>query len=128
VQLAEADRRARAAADDAARALERHADAQAELTRAMRDGRNSTDFQWHRNWILHLCTERDRCREVLKGRTAEVSEAGAHLRAAHQEVRVLERLRDRMHARYQEEARRQESREIDAFATLQYARRSQAVS
>jgi flagellar export protein FliJ len=123
VQLAEADRRARDAAGDLDRVLARHEDAQAALAHAMRAGGNSTEFQWHRNWIVHLCAERERCREVLKGRTAEVSDAGARLRAAHQQVRVLERLRERMRRRYEADARRQEYREIDALATLQYARR-----
>lgn len=89
---------------------------------AVRAGGSVTEFERHRNWITHVRAEVDRLRQVRDERAAEVSTVRGRLRAAHQQVRVLERLRDQMWQRYQESVRRQEMRDMDEAAAVRFAR------
>ena len=90
---------------------------------AMAAGGASDELTRHRNWILGVTRDRDRCSEVLATRTARVEDALATERQAYQQVRIIERLRDRLKRRHDAEDRRREAAEMDQRAVLQFARR-----
>jgi flagellar export protein FliJ len=77
----------------------------------------------HRTWIARRQAETDDRRRQLDERHVAVHHAAADLRHAYTRVRVLERLRDRAWEKYQHEARRRESIEMDYLAVTQFARR-----
>jgi flagellar export protein FliJ len=121
--LATAERAARGAAADFERAeghVKRAADECAEV---LREGGDVDRLERHRNWITCLQTETLRLKGVLDERTRAVAGAVKVLRATHQEVRVLERLRERLLRRHEQIVREHEMKEIDQIATLRYARR-----
>jgi flagellar biosynthesis chaperone FliJ len=59
----------------------------------------------------------------LAERQIEVERAAADVRRTHRQVLVLENLRDRSWADYQEEARRLDAIDMDQLAVTQFARR-----
>ena len=105
-------------------AAERAADeANTGYREALDRGSDNASLERHRNWIgqqrSHVDTRR-RTQAECCGVAATASDA---VIAAHRQVRVLERLRERASRRHETEVRRREMKEIDLLATLQYARR-----
>jgi flagellar biosynthesis chaperone FliJ len=58
---------------------------------------------------------------MLSDRQAALQTAVTRLNAAHRDVRVLERLRDRLYAAWQLAERRAEQKELDWLATVRHA-------
>jgi len=79
---------------------------------------------WHQSWMTKQRLDLDARRRDLAGASAAVATANTALREAYRRRRVLERLRDRAWQRYQNEARRQELREMDLLAGLRYLARA----
>src|SRR5262245_57396620 len=94
-ELAQAERAASEAAAAVRDADARIDEASATSARAMATGGLIVEFERHRNWIAHLRAVRARLQAALDERTAVVAAVRLRLHAAHQGVRVLERLRDR---------------------------------
>ena len=111
----------------AARAVEQAASAIDEAEQAYRTalatGHDVTEFGRHRNWIDQLRRRLERVREGLEVQTRAVASAREALRLADRDVRVLERLRERALAKYQLNVRRDEMKQLDEFAALQFGRR-----
>lgn len=68
---------------------------------------------WYRNWMGRRRQESARLAGVVAERRAAVEKALARLNAAHRDVRVLERLRERGLAAWNLAARRAEQKELD---------------
>ena len=81
--------------------------------------------QWHRNWIVHQRAASAALRLEANQYQEAVAGAAGLLRAAHQRVRVLERLRDRKRARHDEAERRQDGKEMDQLGALQHCYREE---
>lgn len=77
--------------------------------------------EWYRNWIGKQRTEISRARAMLSDRRVALQAAIKRLNAAHRDVRVLERLRDRLHAAWQLQERRAEQKELDWLGTVKHA-------
>ena len=116
--------RARAQAEaELARSNEASAAAGESYRRALEGGGDAETFERHRNWIARLRADGDRRRAVVDERQRAVDAATAVVQAAHQGVRVVERLKDRARRRYDEAVRQQELKEMDHVATRRYVRR-----
>ena len=76
--------------------------------------------EWYRNWIARQRHEIVRARAMLGDRRVALQAAIKRLNAAHRDVRVLERLRDRLYAAWQLEARRAEQKELDWLGTVRH--------
>jgi flagellar export protein FliJ len=90
---------------------------------ALTHGTDNATLQRHRNWIAQrysLVDLRRRAQAECCGVAVIASNA---VIAAHRQVRVLERLRERAKTRHEAIIRGRELKEIDLLATLQYARR-----
>src|SRR4029453_2319126 len=114
-------------------------DAQAELARAERelgetraaldatlaDGASAVHDPglslWYRNWITRQRQELTRRRAMVADRQAAVDAAMSRLQAARRDVRVLERLRDRLHSVWALAERRKEQKELDWLGSVRYA-------
>jgi flagellar export protein FliJ len=114
-------------------------DAQAALERAeggLRDSRAALDNTlvngaaaahdpglsiWYRNWITRQHQELARGRAMVADRSEAVDAALARLHAAHRDVRVLERLRDRLQSAWTLAERRKEQKELDWLGSIRYA-------
>ena len=97
--------------------------ANAGYRQALDRGSEHAALERHRNWIgqQHARVGAQRAAETeCRGAAVTASDAVV---AAHRQVRVLERLRERAKRRYDTEVRRRELKEIDRLATLQHARR-----
>lgn len=91
--------------------------------RALHEGGEVEIHERHRTWIAGLRAGVAAFRPVVDERRKAVETAAAALRSAHQDVRVLERLKDQQQRRYDERARQEELKEMDQIASLRYARR-----
>jgi flagellar export protein FliJ len=80
--------------------------------------------EWYRNWIARQRQDIVRARAMLIDRQAALQAAVARLNAAHRDVRILERLRDRLHAAWQLAERRAEQKELDWLATVRHTVRA----
>lgn len=119
--------------DAAAQAAERGAraakvDAEEALAAALRraDGEavtGATPHAWHRNWIVGLQHEIARRDRVLQDREMEAADARERARVALRRVRSLEQFRHRQSQAYEAEARRQEQRGLDEFASIRFTAR-----
>ena len=78
---------------------------------------------WYRNWITRQQQEIGRRRARLAERQVAVDAAVAALHAAHRDVRVLERLRDRLHQAWMLADRRREQKELDWLGSVRHALR-----
>lgn len=76
----------------------------------------------HRNWIARLRAGIAAQESAVEARRAEMAAAAERLRVAHQEVRVLERLKEHQRRRYDDAVRKEELKEMDQIASLRYAR------
>jgi flagellar export protein FliJ len=98
--------------------------AEAAFRDALAGGTDVGAVERHRNWITFqrsAVDDRRRAREVCRG---VVDSATKAVNAAHRDVRVLERLRERAWRRHLVEMNRREMRELDSLATLQFARQT----
>lgn len=121
-ELAQAIRAEQAAAEAFEGAERRGLRAAVDGAEAFRAGGPISEFERHRYWIAHLRDETERLRRIRQERTTEVLKARERLRSAHQQVRVLERLRDELRQRHRERVRQQEMRDLDEVATLRFTR------
>ena len=121
-ELAQAVRAEQAATDAFEGAEQRGLLAAVDGADALRAGGSVSEFERHRYWIARLRDESERLRRIRQERATEVSKARERLRSAHQQVRVLERLRDQLWQRHQEDVRQQEMRDLNEVATLRFAR------
>jgi len=90
---------------------------------AQRAGITGAELGWHQSWIT-----RQRREVVARNRDAAISAAAvdravASVRAAHQQRRTLERLRDRLATRHRDDLRRHEQRDLDQLAGLRFSSR-----
>ena len=121
----EEDKASRAHAETL-RAVERAEEHVTRCERALADaGRESgvhdaTHREWYRNWMVRQRQAVVRARAMLVDRKAAYAAATLRLNAAHRDVRVLERLRDRLFAAWQLAARRAEQKELDWLGTVRH--------
>jgi flagellar export protein FliJ len=117
--------RGRAEAAEAVERAQRHlSTAENTLSERLREAASIHDparREWYRNWIIRQRHEIVRARAMLSDRQAALQTAVTRLNAAHRDVRVLERLRDRLHAAWQLAERRAEQKELDWLATVRHA-------
>jgi flagellar export protein FliJ len=113
---------AQAALDRAERALE---EARAALDATLASGASAVADPglsiWYRNWITRQRHELQRRRAMVADRRAAADAAVAVLQAAHRDVRVLERLRDRLHSEWALAERRKEQKELDWIGSVRHA-------
>jgi flagellar export protein FliJ len=76
---------------------------------------------WYRNWIIRQRQELARRRAMVADRRAAADAAAARLQAAHRDVRVLERLRDRLQSEWALGERRKEQKELDWLGSVRHA-------
>ena len=79
---------------------------------------------WYRNWIARQRHEIGRRQGMVAERQAAVDAAVASLHAAHRDVRVLERLRDRLRDAWMLAERRREQKELDWLGSVRHALRA----
>jgi flagellar export protein FliJ len=111
-------------------AATRVADADDQMARAVREYQaalaGSSDIGTivgYRNWIGKQREHAAVCRRQHDERRVVAERAAGVLQLAMRQVKVMERLRDRVWRRHQDAERRREMKELDQLATLQYARR-----
>jgi flagellar export protein FliJ len=75
---------------------------------------------WYRNWIARQKQEVARRSAMAADRRIALEAATARLQAAHKDVRVLERLQDRLHAAWTLDERRKEQKELDWLASIRH--------
>jgi flagellar export protein FliJ len=118
------------------------ADARAALERAERtlaEGRSALDATlasgaaaahdpglsiWYRNWITRQHQELAKRRAMVADRRAAVDAAVARLHLAHRDVRVLERLRNRLQSAWALAERQKEQKELNWLGSMRYALRA----
>jgi len=76
---------------------------------------------WYRNWITRQRHEIGRRRALLAERQVAVDAALTTLHTAHRDVRVLERLRDRLQQAWMLAERRREQKELDWLGSVRHA-------
>jgi flagellar biosynthesis chaperone FliJ len=113
----------RASADEIARADDRWHAAAALYTRTIRDGIDPDTLERHRVWMDRLRADGAGWRATYEARRREVARATAALTEVHQQVRVLERLRDRLERKHAAALGRQDRRELDEAAAIRFAAR-----
>jgi flagellar export protein FliJ len=77
----------------------------------------------YRNWIGTQREHAAVCRRLHEEHRAVADQAAGVLQTAMRHVKVMERLRERAWRRHMDAERRQEMKELDQLATLQFARR-----
>ena len=90
---------------------------------ALGGGAEQRSLERHRNWITQQRSHADTRRRARAECRGVADAASNAVTAAHRQVRVLERLRDRARRRHDAQIRAREMKDIDTLATLQYARR-----
>lgn len=95
-----------------------------EFMTSQQRGTEAWRLSWHQSWITKLRLEADACQRATAISAATVERATASVIVAHQRRRTLERLRDRARRRYDIEATRQHTREMNALAGLRFVARS----
>lgn len=113
MDLQQAEQRVQGAAE-AARA------ARADLASAHAEGSEAWRLGWHRSWMVRQEQQAAATRSAAAVSAAAVAHATASVHAARQRRRALERLRDRAHKRYQADAARYESKEMNLLANARY--------
>jgi flagellar export protein FliJ len=124
-QEEEAASRLRAEAAAAVDRAERHvSQTESLLAEKLREGAGISDparREWYRNWIVRQRQDIARAKAMLADRRSALGAATTRLNAAHRDVRVLERLRDRLFAAWQLAERRAEQKELDWLGTVRHA-------
>ena len=112
---------ARSALERAERSL---ADGRSELAAGLDRGAAAVNDPglsiWYRNWITRQQQELSRRRAMVADRQTAVAASQARLHAAHRDVRVIERLRDRLHSAWALAERRKEQKELDWLGSIRY--------
>ena len=117
---AEARRRAAAQRLEAARAALSRTLAEAAVAEGVAG--NVTARVWHRNWIVALRLQVDRCAHTVSQHDYEVRQAALEAREAHRRREALERLQDRAWRAWQDAERRAEQKAIDELAGTRFLR------
>jgi flagellar export protein FliJ len=86
-------------------------------------GTHGHELEWHRNWMMGLEREVARADRRREERRTDVHAAERRVQDARRALRALERLRERLWRAYQQQARREEQRDLDLLASLQFAAR-----
>lgn len=123
IELAQAQQLERQSAEDLASKRAQRDVAENAHAEAIRVGGEVELIERHRNWRVFLDAEVDRSRQRHQEQAERVVRLAEALTVVHRDVRVLERLRERLWRRYLDAVRRQEMKELDEIATLRYARR-----
>jgi flagellar export protein FliJ len=84
-------------------------------------GTSADTLGWYRNWMIGLEHDVVRANRRREERRTSVQTAEHKVQEARRALRALERLRDRSWRAYQQQARREEQRDLDLLASLQYA-------
>jgi flagellar export protein FliJ len=95
-----------------------------EFLTAQQHGTDAWRFGWHQSWIAKLRLEADACQRATAISAGHVERATASVVVAHQKRRTLERLRERARKRYDVEATREHTREMNALAGLRFVARA----
>ncbi len=90
---------------------------------ALGGGAEQGSLERHRTWITQQRSHADTRRRARAECRGVADAASNAVTAAHRQVRVLERLRDRARRKHDAQIRAREMKDIDTLATLQYARR-----
>jgi flagellar FliJ protein len=77
---------------------------------------------WHRNWIVGLRLEVERCAAHVRQRERDVEDAAQRAQVAHQQRESLERVHDRALSAWQDAARHAEQKAIDELAGMRFWR------
>jgi flagellar export protein FliJ len=77
---------------------------------------------WHRNWIVGLRLQVDRCAHTHAQHEHLVTQAALEAREAHRKREALERLLDRARRAWQDAERRAEQKVIDELASTRFLR------
>jgi flagellar export protein FliJ len=97
-----------------------HDDALRQAARAEAVETGAFALDWHRNWILVLQRQVARCEQDLTACRERADSATRAVQAAHRDVRVLERLRERRLSEFTRAEMRHEQQMIDGLATTRY--------
>ncbi len=100
--------------------------AQDTLVSAQHAGISGWQIGWHQSWITRQRLEVNARSLDAATSAATVDRAATSVRAAHQQRRTLERLRERMVRRHRTEATRHEQRDLDQLAGVRFS--AQAIS
>ena len=100
------------------------AHAEAEYLARLTAGEEADALARHRDWIASRRAGAEGCRRKHAERQLAEERAAANVRRTHRQVRVLERLRDRVWRAYQLECRRLDAIEMDRLAITRYTRRT----
>jgi flagellar export protein FliJ len=123
-QAEERASRARAEAMAAVERAEAHvAEREAAMAECLRAGATVHEparREWYRNWIGRQRQEIARARAMAADRRVALVAATARMNAAHRDVRVLERLRERLFEAWQLAERRAEQKELDWLGTVRH--------
>jgi flagellar export protein FliJ len=122
-QLARAQSAHEATALRAVQARHRADAAADEFVMAQRTGTDAARLAWHQSWIVRLRLEADAARGAAATSAASLERATASVNVARQRRRTLERLRDRAKHRYDEDARRHDTRDMNELASVRFAAR-----
>jgi flagellar export protein FliJ len=93
------------------------------FARARDDERETVDparCVWHRNWIKRVQQDVAGWRRVLADRQEAAHIAKGHAQQARRRLRSLEKLRDRAWHAWEQDARRQEQRQLDELGSVRY--------
>lgn len=96
------------------------AEAVAELSTTQAGGTEAWRISWHQSWIRRRRLEAEACRRAVTVSAALAGRAAASVSIAHQNRRVLERLRERALARHRHTADRHAADEMNQLANLRY--------
>jgi flagellar export protein FliJ len=109
----------RTAEQHAAKRSEREAALVQQLT-DQQAGVGAALLEWHWNWINGLAGAVERLGRDLDARRIDVGVAEQAWREARRRRLVLERMRDRMLRRHQQEERRKELKNVDELARIRF--------
>jgi flagellar export protein FliJ len=96
----------------------RRSDARAALASVSGGVPSIDDPAWHRNWITRMTMALEAARADAARCVANEAAARAAWQKARRDMRVMERLRERAHRRYTQEARRDERKQMDELAVV----------
>lgn len=115
--------RARRRAEEAGHAVR---DADDGFRAALEAPQPSMPLDWHRSWRSRLVAEWEQCEGECRARETEMYEAAAQVTSTRQRVRALERLHDNALAAWNQAARLEEQKTMDALATLRFNQQRRA--
>lgn len=102
------------------------AEARQQADEALQRAYDPATMPWHERWIVRLERTQAAHAAVVTQRAAAVEQAAAACEIARQRLDAMERLRAKAWQAWLEAERKQEQRELDAFATLRHAHAARA--